>query len=375
MLAPARDRYAMYNANKLKIGLFGSNCSSGRAVTKVPERWSGNWPDNLRLARMADEAGIDFLLPIGRWKGYGGDTDYQGETLETITWASGLLASTRRITIFGTVHAPLFNPVIAAKEMVTADHIGEGRFGLNIVVGWNEGEFEMFGVAQREHEARYDYAQEWIDAITLIWSDREDFDFQGKYFNMKGIRGKPKPYGGSRPLMMNAGSSPTGQAFAIRNCDAFFIQASRTSLAETAQRVSGVQALARQGGREIGVYTVGVVTCRATRKEAEDYYHHSVVEHADWSAVDGILALKDISPQTVPMEEYVTKRRQYAQGMGGLPIVGDPDFVASQLADLSNAGLTGIGISLVNYIEELPFFCQEVLPRLARMGVREASGA
>jgi alkanesulfonate monooxygenase SsuD/methylene tetrahydromethanopterin reductase-like flavin-dependent oxidoreductase (luciferase family) len=363
----------MYNANKLKIGLFGSNCSSGRAVTKVPERWSGNWPDNLRLARMADEAGIDFLLPIGRWKGYGGDTDYQGETLETITWASGLLASTRRITIFGTVHAPLFNPVIAAKEMVTADHIGEGRFGLNIVVGWNEGEFEMFGVAQREHEARYDYAQEWIDAIKLIWSDREDFDFQGKYFNMKGIRGKPKPFGGSRPLMMNAGSSPTGQAFAIRNCDAFFIQASRTSLAETAQRVSGVQALAKQDGRTIGVYTVGVITCRATRKEAEDYYHYSVVEHADWSAVDGILALKDISPQTVPMEEFVTKRRQYAQGMGGLPIVGDPDFVAGQLADLSNAGLTGIGISLVNYIEELPFFCQEVLPRLTRMGVREPS--
>ena len=206
--ATTRDRYAMYNANKLKIGLFGSNCSSGRAVTKVPERWSGSWPDNLRLARMADEAGIDFLLPIGRWKGYGGDTDYQGATLETITWAAGLLASTRRITVFGTVHAPLFNPVIAAKEMVTADHIGEGRFGLNIVVGWNEGEFDMFGVEQREHEDRYDYAQEWIDVIKLIWSDQEDFDFQRKYFSMKGIRGKPKPFGGTRPLMMNAGSSP-----------------------------------------------------------------------------------------------------------------------------------------------------------------------
>ena len=61
--------------------------------------------------------------------------------------------STKRVTVFGTVHAPLFNPVIAAKEMVTADHIGEGRFGLNIVVGWNEGEFEMFGVKQRDHEA------------------------------------------------------------------------------------------------------------------------------------------------------------------------------------------------------------------------------
>jgi len=61
--------------------------------------------------------------------------------------------------VFGTVHAPLFNPVIAAKEMVTADHVGEGRFGLNIVVGWNEGEFQMFGVKQRDHETRYEFAQ------------------------------------------------------------------------------------------------------------------------------------------------------------------------------------------------------------------------
>jgi FMNH2-dependent dimethyl sulfone monooxygenase len=38
--ALTRDRYSMYNTNKLKIGLFGSNCSSGRAVTKVPERWT-----------------------------------------------------------------------------------------------------------------------------------------------------------------------------------------------------------------------------------------------------------------------------------------------------------------------------------------------
>ena len=365
------DRYSMYNTNKLKIGLFGSNCSSGRAVTKVPERWTGSWPDNLRLARMADEAGIDFMLPIGRWKGYGGNTDYQGATLETITWAAGLLASTKRITVFGTVHAPLFNPVIAAKEMVTADHIGEGRFGLNIVVGWNEGEFEMFGVEQREHEDRYDYAQEWLDVIQMIWSDQEDFDFQRKYFSMKGIRGKPKPFGGTRPLMMNAGSSGTGQAFAIRNCDAFFLQASRDSLDETAKRVAAVQHLAKESGRDIGCYTVGVVTCRATQKEAEDYYHYSIVEHADWSAVDGILALKNISPQTVPMQEYVLKRNQYAQGMGGLPIVGDPDFVAKQMADLSHAGLTGIGVSLVNYAQELPFFCDEVLPRLTRMGVRQ----
>jgi alkanesulfonate monooxygenase SsuD/methylene tetrahydromethanopterin reductase-like flavin-dependent oxidoreductase (luciferase family) len=254
--------------------------------------------------------------------------------------------------------------------MVTADHIGEGRFGLNIVVGWNEGEFDMFGVEQREHEHRYDYAQEWIDVIKMIWSDRENFDFHGKYLGMKGIRGKPKPYGGTRPVIMNAGASATGQAFAVKNCDAFFLQASRTSLEETAQKVRTAQAAARDQGREIGCYTVGVVTCKPTQKAAEEYFHHCIVERADWSAVDGILGLKNISPQTVPMQEYLLKRSQYAQGMGGLPIVGDPDGVAAQLADLSKAGLTGIAISLVNYIDELPYFCDEVVGRLERMGLR-----
>ena len=157
----------------------------------------------------------------------------------------------------------------------------------------------------------------------------------------------------------------------MKNCDAFFLQASRTSLDETAGFVRRAKQAAREQGRDIGCYTVGVVTCKPTRKAAEEYFHHCIVERADWSAVDGILALKDISPQTVPMAEYLLKRSQYAQGMGGLPIVGDPDHVAAQLADLGKAGLTGIAISLVNYLDELPYFCAEVIGRLERLGLRE----
>jgi dimethylsulfone monooxygenase len=369
--APMSDRTAMYNANRLKIGLFGPNCSSGRAVTTVAERWSGNWPDNLALARMADEGGLDFLLPIARWKGYGGDTDYQGATLETFTWATGLLASTQRITVFGTVHAPLFNPVIAAKQCVTADQIGNGRFGLNLVVGWNEGEFEMFGVEQRDHEKRYEYAQEWLDAVKRMWSADENFDIHGKYLNLKEVRAKPKPVGGTRPLIMNAGASPTGRAFAVKNCDAFFMQASRTSIEETAALVAKAKDLGKAHGQDIGVYSVGVVTCRRTQKEAEEYYRHAIVENADYSAIDRILAMKDITPQTRGIEEFNRQRRFYANGMGGLSLVGDPDFVAKSFADLSAAGLTGVGVSLVNYLDELPYFLDEVLPRLERIGVRE----
>ena len=370
-----RARAAMGSANRLKLGLFGANCSSGRAVTMVPERWSGGWPECVRLAQMADRAGIEFMLPIGRWKGYGGETDYQGATLETVTWACGLLAKTERLTVFGTVHAPLFPPLIAAKQFVTADQIGEGRFGLNLVCGWNEGEFEMFGATLRDHEARYVYAQEWLEIVKLAWSPREDFDFEGGFFRLKGVRAKPKPYGGTRPLIMNAGASPTGQAFAIRNCDALFSTISRgISFEETVQHVANIKALARQCGREIDVYTVGVVTCRPTAREAADYHRHCIVERADWGAVDNILAMKNITPQTHAPEEFRRIRGHQANGMGGLPLVGDPDMVARELGQLAAAGLTGIAVSFVNYLDELSYFCTEVLPRLARSGLREEPG-
>jgi alkanesulfonate monooxygenase SsuD/methylene tetrahydromethanopterin reductase-like flavin-dependent oxidoreductase (luciferase family) len=364
---------AMYNANALKIGVFGANCSSGRSATKVPERWSASWPDCLQLARLADDAGIDFMLPIGRWKGYGGETDFHGTTLETVTWATGLLAGTSRLTVFGTVHAPLFHPLIAAKQFMTADHVGEGRFGLNIVAGWNEGEFSMFGVSQRDHETRYAYAQEWIDVVKRAWSEPDTFDVDGEFFQLRAVRAFPKPYGGTRPLVMNAGSSGTGQAFALRNCDAFFTatSASRTSLEAAAKKVADVKDQAHALGREIEVYTIGQVICRPSQREAEEYYQHALIDNADWGAVERMMALRNITPQTVPAQEYAAKRQYFAgNAIGGYPFVGTPDKVAGELAGLGNAGLRGIALSLINYLDELPYFCDEVLPRLARMGLR-----
>jgi dimethylsulfone monooxygenase len=370
-----RERLGMHNANALKIGMFGANCSSGRSATTVPERWSASWADCLRLACMADEAGIDFILPIGRWKGYGGDTDFHGATLETKTWAAGLLAATKRITVFGTVHAPLFNPIIAAKECVTCDQIGEGRFGLNIVAGWNEGEFEMFGVRQRDHEARYAFAQEWVDILKRAWVEEGEFDFDGEFFKLSGVRAKPKPYGGTRPIIMNAGSSGTGQAFALRNCDAFFTatNASRKSLQGTAKKVEEVKQLARTFNRDIEVYTVGHVICRPTQREADEYYRHVFIDNADWGAVERMMALRNLTRDSLTAEEYEAKRHYFAaNAIGGYPFVGTPDKVADELANLSRAGVRGIAFSLVNYVEELPYVCDEVLPRLVRLGLREA---
>ncbi len=374
-MTPMHDRVAMYNGNKFKLGLFGANCSNGRAMTKAPERWLADWDSCEKLAELADDVGIDFMLPIGRWRGYRGETDHQGTTLETITWATGQLARTKRITVFATVHAPLFNPVLAAKEFVTADLVGRGRFALNIVIGWNESEFNMFGVEQKAtNELRYEYGQEWIDAILRMWGPEEEFDFIGKHLQLRGLRMKPKPYGGSRPLMMNAGASTLGRAYALRNCDAFFTAIRFPDLKEAAREVSTVKAAGKALGKDTGVYTVGQVVCRPTRKEAQDYWHYWTEETADWGAAEYMLALKDTKREDDPAG-YDKMRRALVHGQSGFDIIGTPDDVANELARLHGAGFDGIGFSFLNYLLELPYFAQEVLPRLHRLGLRENDGA
>src|SRR5271169_1927580 len=206
------------------------------------------------------------------------------------------------------------------------------------------------------------------------WTRDGTFDFDGRYLLLKGGRAYPKPYGDTRPLLMNAGSSGAGQAFALRNCDAFFVATagSRRSLAGSATKVAEVKAAAQNLGRDIEVFTDGQVICRPTQQEAEDYYQHVNIDNADWGAIDGMLANKSITTQTTSLEEYEEKRRYFAaNAVGGYPFVGTPDRVAEELTIISQAGVRGIGLSFVNYLNELPYFCDEVLPRLVRAGVRE----
>jgi dimethylsulfone monooxygenase len=374
---PLSRRLAMGSTNTLKLGFFGANVSSGKNATTVPERWRATWDDNVRLAELADQAGFEFFLPIGRWRGYGGETGYQETSFETITWASAILARTQRIHVFGTVHAPLFHPVIAAKQMATADQVGHGRFGLNIVCGWSPDEFGMFGIAMQNHEDRYAHGQEWIDAVRLMWSDPNDFDFNGRFFQLNGVRSKPKPFGDSLPLIMNAGASPTGQAFAMRNCDAYFtsVRSSRfdertgeviPDVEAVAKSVREVRARAAALGREVRVFTNVNVICRKTAKDAMDYYRYVLEEHADWGAVDGQITaggtIKDLDDPA-----YMARRQAHIRQF---PLIGDPDRVAGLFKVLSEVGFDGVGLTMVNYLEDFPLVRDEVLPRLVAFGLR-----
>ncbi len=65
-------------------------------------------------------------------------------------------------------------------------------------------------------------------------------------------------------------------------------------------------------------------------------------------------------------------RIRLAAGHGGYPLVGTPDHIADEMAKISHAGFTGLALSFVDYLNEFPYFRDEVLPRLVRLGVRES---
>lgn len=51
-------------------------------------------------------------------------------------------------------------------------------------------------------------------------------------------------------------------------------------------------------------------------------------------------------------------------------MIGSPDDIAEELKMISDIGYDGMAASFVNYAEEFPYFRDEVLPRLERLGLR-----
>jgi hypothetical protein len=197
----------VFNDRKLKLGTFGTNLDRGCAISTIDGVLEINWPNTLELARISEEMEFEALVPIGRWHGFGGHTNFNGPGFECFSWASAIGASTKYSGIFATSHVPTIHPVMAAKQATTIDHVTGGRFALNIVTGWNRPEIEMFGSPLMEHDDRYDCAVEWLDVLKKLWTREEPFDFEGRFDKIKKGYLQPEPIQRPFPAVMNAGGS------------------------------------------------------------------------------------------------------------------------------------------------------------------------
>lgn len=364
-------RYRRFSANRFELGLFGPNVQNGMArLTRT--LWSASWDDNLFLARMAEDAGLEFVLPLGQWSGLRGQPPEgpgEGGAFETLTWASGIMAATQRIPVFGTLHVAYVNPVFAAKQCVTAHHIGHGRFGLNVVSGTVTKDFAMFGLTPGDHDTQYDYTEEWLTIAKRIWSEPEPFDYDGTYFHLKHVLGKPKPYGGTRPMLISAGHSLRGREFAMRHADALFT--SITELENAAEEIRVARSLTEDAAR-IPVYASGHMICRPTRKEADEYFHYLVHELGDWNGLDAWIE-RLWAHRTMPYKSVESYKERLITGLGTFLVKGSYDDAAQTFSQLHDAGIDGMAVAFVDYLSDVPGLCHEIVPRLERLGLRQGA--
>ncbi|WP_152683860.1 LLM class flavin-dependent oxidoreductase [Pseudarthrobacter siccitolerans] len=359
--------------NRLKVATFATNMRGSVTLANVEGKVQTSWEESLRLAQHADRIGFDAVIPVMRWRGFGGQWNLSDRTFDPFTWATAVLASTKRVMSFATVQVPVIHPMMAAKMIVTADHVSGGRMGVNLTAGWFPEEFAMFGLKQRAHADRYAYADEWTTLLKMLWTRDDRFDFKGEYLQAIDAFSDPHPLQDPYPLVMNAGTSGPGRDFAGKHSDLIFASLQNMEIAQR-QIAEIKQDALQKHGREVRVFGRVHIVCRPTEKEAQQYFRWVHRDNADVAAIETLLAGlngNSASMDSIPEEHWQTIER-VAAGRGALTLVGTPEQVVDGLLELSNAGLDGVAISWVNYDEGLQQMEDDILPLMVQAGLRSA---
>jgi alkanesulfonate monooxygenase SsuD/methylene tetrahydromethanopterin reductase-like flavin-dependent oxidoreductase (luciferase family) len=360
----------LHSTNRLKLGTFCTN--TALTLTTVPELWKPTWTNIVAAARLADDAGFEAIVPIARWKGYVDDDPEHptNEVMEVFTFAAAIAQATRYAAVFATAHAPMFHPLLVAKQAATIDHISGGRFALNVVGGWNRREFDMFGITLREHTDRYAYMGEWLQIIQHLWKSPTEVHWQSENFTMRGAVCRPFPVQRPGPPIMNAGTSRTGMHFSAEHADIAFVVLEGFDPERWKTQVAELKTLARDTyNRSVQVWCNVHIVFGETNVAAQAEHLRFSDTYRDTRAVDGFMTtmMKESLPADPAFAEVL--RSRLASG-AALPLIGTPETVATELEELSRYGIDGILIGFVDFLDGMPRFISEVLPRLEQAGLR-----
>lgn len=178
----------------------------------------------------------------------------------------GVLAgATRSIGLGATYSTTYYAPFHVARTFATLDHLTEGRAAWNVVTSVNDSEAQNFGLdGVLDHDARYDRADEFLEAATGLWDTWEDdalvldrvggvfadpdkvheLGYEGDWFSVRGPLTVPRSPQG-RPVLLQAGSSGRGRDFASRWAEVIFtgdpnLEVARSHYADQKERIGQV---------------------------------------------------------------------------------------------------------------------------------------
>jgi alkanesulfonate monooxygenase SsuD/methylene tetrahydromethanopterin reductase-like flavin-dependent oxidoreductase (luciferase family) len=360
----------LFNSNRMKLGVFAFN-GSAATMTTLPDQYEPTWPNTLDVAREADRAGFEALVPYARWRSFVDADHRSGRVFETLTWAAALGAATSYSAVMSTCHVPLVHPLMAAKAATTIDHISNGRFALNIVCGWFEPEIEMFNAPQLDHGQRYGYADEWVTILKRLWTEDDAFDLPGRYISVSGALSQPKPIQKPYPALMNAGGSETGRRFVARHCDLAFVVPRQDDDSIIKEQVDQYREFARrETNRDVQVWSSAYVAQADSYDDAVKFVDYYAMEHGDDAHADAFIRESITRSRVMAPEALQKLRRSVKAGTGGVPLLGTAADIVARLERLSRCGLDGLLLVWMDFQDGIRRFNREVLPLMEQAGLR-----
>lgn len=359
--------------NPLMLGLFLPIQSGAWSPSTAPRQTSWTFDYNARCTVRAEELGFDLVFGLAQWMGkggYGGEMRFREMATDPLLVTAGLAALTQRILLISTVHVLYgWHPLHLAKFGATIDNMSGGRWGLNVVTGYKKSEIEMFGLAQIEHDLRYEMADEFTTIMKRLWLEDEELTYEGRWWTTKGAFVAPKPVHG-RCLLVNAASSGAGLAYAVRHSDLIFITSPAgadpdKACAALPAHNERIKTAARELGRDVRTIINPHVICRETEKEARAQYQ-AILDHQDPVAADNFYAAFSGGDQASWKQ---ATRDQWVIG-GNVHLVGTPEQIVERFQQLRRAGCDGVQVNFYDFLPDLEFFGDRVLPLMHQAGLR-----
>ena len=345
----------------MEIGVFIPIGNNGWLISENAPQYMPSFELNRNVTLRAEYFGLDFVLSMIKLRGFGGKTEFWDYNLESFTLMAGLAAVTQRIKLFATAPVLALPPAIVARMATTIDSNSGGRFGINLITGWQRPEYSQMGLWPGDEffATRYDYLTEYATILRELWATGR-CDLKGRHFQMDDCRMLPKPTGEIK--LICAGSSGQGMTFSAQHADYnFCLGAGVNTPRGFAPSAEKLQAEAAKTGRKVGTFVLIMLIAAETDAEAfARWEHYKAGADKEALAWLGLQAAADTRSDT-HIKEVVNPVSAINFNMGTL--VGSYASIARMLDEMATVpGTSGALLTFDDFVRGIEDFGTRIQP-------------
>ncbi len=129
-----------------------------------------------------------------------------------------------------------------------------------------------------------------------------------------------------------------------------------------------MRGIARDQGSDLGILSYGNIICGTPRKETKQLLDTSSTRVTGGRRTPGV---RRTGIESGSFDKIKAMQERFISGYGGYPLIGTPEQIVDQLLELEQAGVGGMMVGFLDYVQELEYFGERVLPLMREAGLRQ----